>query len=430
MTEPYSYAERLRAALPIEEDQWAALRHVWSAFWLSRAVCWGAGVVAVLAVGAAGETVSRLDPYWLTTPFDETFANLLVAPGARWDSVWYLEIARHGYEYSDSAAFFPLYPALVSMAGPLGPSLLGGLVVSFGCAIAGLYLLHRLVELDFGTEHARTVVLIVAWFPSAVVLSAVYSEGLFLLLSVGSIYAARIGRWPLAGVAGALAAATRSSGVLLIVPLLVLYLYGPRADRPRHGIAASWRPRHRLAPDVLWIAAIPAGMIAYLGYLSAATGEPMSAFSAQGEWTRTLIPFVGGIVLGAWNAAIGIVELLPGVAASSGLAEGQVPDLVALRDVVLFAFLILALWLLRESVRRLPAAYSAWAISGLLLPLSVPAVQEPLKSLPRFMLVLFPLWIALALWARERGRVRRVLIAMGSLLVLSSALFTTWVYAP
>ena len=430
MTEPYSYAERLRAALPLEEDQWVALRHVWSAFWLSRAVCWGAGVVAVLAVGAAGETVSRLDPYWLTIPFDETLANLLVAPGARWDSVWYLDIAQHGYVYSDSAAFFPLYPALVSAAGPLGPSLLGGLVVSFGCAIAGLYLLHRLVELDFGTEHARTVVLIVSWFPSAVVLSAVYSEGLFLLLSVGSIYAARIGRWPLAGVAGALAAATRSSGVLLIVPLLVLYLYGPRADRPRHGIATAWRPRHRLAPDVLWIAAIPVGMIAYLGYLSAVTGEPMSAFSAQGEWTRTLIPFVGGIVLGAWNAAIGVVELLPGVAASSGLAEGQVPDLVALRDVVLFAFLILALWLLRESVRRLPAAYSAWAISGLLLPLSVPAVQEPLKSLPRFMLVLFPLWIALALWARERGRVRRVLIVMGSLLVLSSVLFTTWVYAP
>jgi Mannosyltransferase (PIG-V) len=431
VSEGFSYAERLRAALPLEHDQRAALRHVWSAFWLSRAVCWGIGVLAVLAVGAAGETVPRLDPYWVTIPFDETFANLLAAPGARWDSVWFLEIAQHGYGYSDrAAAFFPLYPALVSVAGPLGPSLILGLVVSCACAIGGLYLLHRLVELDFGLENARTVVSIVAWFPSAVVLSAVYSEGLFLLLSVGSIYAARIGRWPMAGMAGAFAAATRSSGILLVIPLLVLYLYGPRSDRPRHGMAAAWPPRHRLAPDVLWIGAIPAGVVAYLGYLSVATGEPLSAFSEQGEWTRTVVPVVGGVALGAWKAIVGVAELVPGVGGSGGVAPGQIPELVAARDMALFGFLVLALWLVRESVRRLPAAYSAWAISGLLLPLSVPALDEPLRSLPRFMLVLFPLWIALALWARERERVRRILIAMGSLLVLSSALFTTWVYAP
>jgi hypothetical protein len=65
-----------------------------------------------------------------------------------------------------------------------------------------------------------------------------------------------------------------------------------------------------------------------------------------------------------------------------------------------------------------------------MLPLSVPALDEPLKSLPRFMLVLFPLWIALALWARERGRLRGVLVVMGTLLAVSSAVFTTWVYPP
>lgn len=51
-------------------------------------------------------------------------------------------------------------------------------------------------------------------------------------------------------------------------------------------------------------------------------------------------------------------------------------------------------------------------------------------SLPRFMLVLFPLWIALALWAHERGRVRAVLVVMGALLAVWSGLFTTWVWAP
>ncbi len=265
-----------------------------------------------------------------------------------------------------------------------------GLLVSCASALAGLYLLHRLVEIDFGADTARAVVLIVAWFPSALVLSAVYSEGLFLLLSVGSIYAARLGRWPLAGLAGALAAGTRSSGVLLMVPLMVMYLYGPRTDRPRHCIAGGWRPRHRVTPDVLWIAAVPAGLVAYLAYLWVATGDPLSAFSAQGEWSRTVIPLVGGIALGAWEAITGVVELLPGFGSTEPLADGQVAEFVALRNVILFGFLLLAGWLVKESARRLPVAYTAWTVTGLLLPLSVPALDEPLKSLPRFMLVLFP----------------------------------------
>ena len=430
MSEPYSYAERVRSALPLAEDQLVALRNVWSAFWISRAVIWVVGMGAVLTAGAAGETSPRLDPFWLTIPFDETLANLLVAPGARWDSVWYLEIAQYGYDLPDRAAFFPLYPAVVALAAPLTTPLLAGLVVSCGCAIGGMYLLHRLVELDFGAETARAVILIVAWFPSAVVLSAVYSEGLFLLLSVGALYAARLGRWPLAGLAAGLAAATRSSGVLLMLPLVIMYLYGPRADRPRHGIAGGWRPRHRLAPDVLWLAVVPAGVIAYLGYLWATTGEPLSAFSAQGEWSRTVIPFVGGVTLGAWEALVGVVELVPGVGVSGGLADGQIPELVAARNLILLGFLVLAVWLVREGIHRLPAAYTAWAVAGLLLPLSVPALDEPLKSLPRFMLVLFPLWITLALWAQERGRLREVLMSAGSLLVLSTALFATWVYPP
>jgi hypothetical protein len=51
-------------------------------------------------------------------------------------------------------------------------------------------------------------------------------------------------------------------------------------------------------------------------------------------------------------------------------------------------------------------------------------------SLPRFMFVLFPLWIALALWTAENGRYRRVLLSFGVLLAASSALFVEWVVAP
>jgi hypothetical protein len=98
--------------------------------------------------------------------------------------------------------------------------------------------------------------------------------------------------------------------------------------------------------------------------------------------------------------------------------------------VILLGFLALGVWLTLEARRRLPRAYWLYAATGLALPLSVPALTEPLKSLPRFMLVLFPLWIALALWALERGRLRQVLVTMGTMTVVSAILFTTWVYAP
>jgi Gpi18-like mannosyltransferase len=173
----------------------------------------------VLIAGAPTLTTARLDPFWFTEPFGDSFANLVVAPTARWDSAWFLQIASFGYDDPSRRAFFPLYPLLVALWSPLGSGLMVGAVVSCVSSIGGLYLLHRLVSLDFGLEDARTTVAIVAWFPSAVLLSAVYSEGLFLLLSVGSIYAARLGRWPHAGLLAALGAATRSAGIRLIEAL-------------------------------------------------------------------------------------------------------------------------------------------------------------------------------------------------------------------
>src|SRR4029077_2699644 len=80
-------------------------------------------------------------------------------------------------------------------------------------------------------DAERLAVLLTAFAPMAFFLSAVYSESLFLALSVGLFWSARKGRWAIAGALGALAGATRSVGVVLILPAVVLYLYGPREDR-------------------------------------------------------------------------------------------------------------------------------------------------------------------------------------------------------
>jgi hypothetical protein len=98
---------------------------------------------------------------------------------------------------------------------------------------------------------------------------------------------------------------------------------------------------------------------------------------------------------------------------------------VALGDIGFLAFAIAAC---AGALRRLPLAYSSYALAGLLLALSsVPAVgRERLQSLSRFLLVLFPLFIWLALWTRTP---RRWWLTAGSsvtLLAFYTALFATW----
>jgi hypothetical protein len=405
-------------ALPgLSAERRAAARDAWAAFWSSRAIVWGAGMAAVLIFGWASETSARLDPLYTTLPYTDSFANLLVAPAARFDAAWYLAIANHGYEVGGRAAFFPVFPGLVRVGGELvGSPLIAGILISSGCGLAGLYFLHRLVALDFGLERARTVVWLAAWFPGALVISAVYSESLFLLVSVGAIYAARLDRWQLAGMLGAVAAATRSGGVIVIVPLLIIYWYRYR----------------RIRPDVLWLlVGVPAGLLAYVAYLGLSTGDPTSVFSAQAAWQRSFVP-LGGIALGLWSAVQGLVELvIPGLARSPAANTHGVPtQLIDLRDIAMLGFLVGGIWLCVEASRRLNPAYVAYAVCGLALPLSVPAGGFPLMSLPRFEFVIFPLWIALALWAHERQRVRQVLWVFGTLLAICSSLFSVWALAP
>jgi hypothetical protein len=64
------------------------------------------------------------------------------------------------------------------------------------------------------------------------------------------------------------------------------------------------------------------------------------------------------------------------------------------------------------------------------MAVSVPATNEPLKSFPRFTLVMFPLWIALALWATERRLARTIIGVSAPLLALYAYLFVSWSWTP
>jgi Gpi18-like mannosyltransferase len=161
----------------------------------------------------------------------------------RWDAAWYLDIAEKGYYLRGegeqaNVVFFPLYPLLVRLAG----FLTGGNLVLAGWIVSSLFLalavatLTRLTQ-EFHPELDPTgPVLCLLVFPTAFFLNAVYTESLFLFLSLAATYFALKRRFVWAAVLTALASATRVAGLFLCVILLVEFIQA-------HGGRALFSPR-------------------------------------------------------------------------------------------------------------------------------------------------------------------------------------------
>jgi hypothetical protein len=425
-----SLSARARRALArVSPAGRAAWREAWSALWTSRLVVWAAGLLGLMWFGRAPGT-GQFDTRGLTTPFS-ALGDLLVSPAARWDSAWYLTIAQDGYGDATShaqAAFYPLYPLLMRVGGwVVGSPLVAGILVSLACFLVALMLLHRLAALELGESYARPTVLLVAFFPSALFFSAVYSESLFLLVSVGAFLAARHERWAWAGALGGLAALTRNSGVLLLLPLAILFLYGPRPGGAPAPGRARWLPRYRLTPQVLWLALVPLGLALYLGWSAIALDDAFAPYHAQELWLRHFEP-LGALTGGIDHAVDAVRELGRGGATTPYLGEGGGNSLEPVsQSLLLFGFLVFALIGLVGVLRRLPLAYGAYTAVALAMTLSYPVDQQPLISLPRYLLALFPLQLWLALWTSRRdGRLERTLGVSAVLLGLLAAQFARW----
>jgi hypothetical protein len=86
----------------------------------------------------------------------------------------------------------------------------------------------------------------------------------------------------------------------------------------------------------------------------------------------------------------------------------------AAENVQAFAFLALFIALTVVAWRRLGAAYGVFAAVSLVIPLSYPSSRWPLLSLPRFGLVIFPLFLALAALTADRPRLHTAVVACSS----------------
>jgi hypothetical protein len=394
----------------------------------SRLLVWLGALSALAIFGRSVTEFLTNDPLHLSEPFRASWANFVFAPTARWDSVWYLSIARFGYASRQSSGFFPLYPLLIHLgAGVLGSEIVVGTLISFASMTIALYLLYLLTRLEMSEQAARTTVLLLAFFPTAFFLSAVYTEALFLLLSVGAVYAARQERWALASLLAALAAATRVNGVLLAVPLVLIYLYGPRRSVALTGPREWWRPRYRPSRSMLWLLLVPAGLLAYLGYLWITHDAPLAPFQVQQTlWQHEFVGPFGAIVTLALRLPHDVRALLT----HHGLlvAPGD-PISWDAHDLIDIPFLVFGLAGLAFSWRRVPLSYFVYGFVYLGYALSDPTRTEALEAFPRFLLVAFPLFMGWGGWLADRPAARRITLASSAvLLVVFSGLWGVWAW--
>jgi hypothetical protein len=183
-----------------------------------------------------------------------------------------------------------------------------------------------------------------------------------------------------------------------------------------------------MRPDALWILVPALGIALYLAYLGLSGGKALEPFDAQQVWGRHF----AGPYLGVWNgitaAFEGLRQLLSGPGAHVYFAAGVgSANVAAAHNVVLLAFLLAAVPAIVGVMRVLPPAYGVYVIVALALPLSYPVASQPLMSLPRFLVVLFPLAMWQATWLARHPRARRpALVISAALMACFVAQFATW----
>jgi hypothetical protein len=372
-------------------------------FLWTRATIWAAALFALFVfVPNRHPRAGRWDDPTLTHDL-----GAITDVWARWDSVWFLRIAEHGYNAATGAAsaFYPLYPGAVALLGRafFGHYVLAGILISLAAAFGAFLLLYRIAEERLGADGARRAVLYLALFPFTLFLQAVYSESLFLLLTLAAFALAERRRFLLAGGATGLAMLTRPTGIALLPALALL----------------AWHERDRLRA-LGGLALAPVLFAAFPLYLWLADGDPSQFLRAQRFWSRHLSP--AGPLGGIWDG------LRAGWAGMEQLASGShthvywtpVRDTDPIRAATLnlecLAFLALFIVLTVIAWRRFGAPYGLFAALSLAIPLSVPSDRWPLLSLPRFGLTIFPLFLALAVLG-GRPRVHTAIVGISSVLL-------------
>lgn len=306
----------------------------------------------------------------------EGVANWWLNPWTTYDSLWFTRIAHHGYE-SVTTPFFPLYPALLQLAGTNAvATALWGVVLSNAALLGALLLLHRLTTIDHDLATARLTVWLVAFFPTSAYFSAVYTESFFLLLLTATFLCVRRGHWGQATVWALLAALTRNSGLLMCVALALEY-----SGARRRGDVTIATAAHRRAA-ILAICAPLLGFLAVQLFFVWRFGGVLAGVQSQELYGRTVT--------------------LPWTPLLRDLGDALTGQAFNLSDylhvlTVLAVFGLLIVWW-----KKMPLSYSVLVLGITLMNLTYSWIMKPhTGSIVRFMMTTFPFSQMTALQTRK-----------------------------
>lgn len=387
------------------------------------------GLVFVLLVFAAsrllyltaGSLFSDLVPVsrFQTVTEDVPFGRLGI--WSHWDGEHYIALAADGYlrpPENVSPAFFPLYPLLTRSLAELfgGPGSwpaisVWGTLVSLLFLPFALFFVYGIAESGWDAGVARGAVLALAFFPTTFFFNAVYTESLFLALSAGALWAARVRKdLLLACLLAGLATATRNVGVFLLAPLAYEWFRNREVYR--------WR--------VAYLALAPSGLALYAGYLWLRFGSPLLFYTDQAKWGRAA---AGPLETAgeAWRAAVrGAGWFFDPRLWSEPSFAGVVNHIALANNLYNLLFFAFALVILLAGLRDLPPDLSVYAFLLVLPAALFGTPQSPLMGAPRYILVAFPLFIVLGLLYRNRPVFAAGLALSIVVSLVFCALFVSW----
>lgn len=345
-------------------------------------------VLLFLIAVASFEIIPLYSRHLLGGGIDYYLTQLYIFPWANFDGEHFIALAQFGYqEYTQ--AFFPLYPIIMSVVmyyhGETIPNLAKtGLVMTTISFVSALIFFYKLLKLDYSSKFSLGVIFLLIIFPTSFYFNAVYSESLFLLLILGSFYFFRTQKFFWAFVFGFFSCLTRVFGILIFISFLIdIFVY-------KISIKKSF-----------WVFLIPLGLLSYMVYLYLTVGDPLAFYNLQlivGEQHQRGIVFYPQILF-RYLKILTTADLSP-------LLTTIMLELAV--GIIFFALPVIGYF------KKIRLSYLFFAFFGFLLP----TIQGSFSSLPRYVLVLFPSFIILALMVKPLPIFLKISLAVLSFVIL------------
>lgn len=323
--------------------------------------------------------------------YDQHQAWNVVDFHSRWDSNWYIDLAKKGYfryenDTLSNIVFFPLYPFLINIFSSFGvsPILVGWLVSSFFLFLSAVYLFKIVKDFHKKADPFLAVFLLLI-FPTSFFLNAVYTESLFLFLSLATFYYTLKRKYALAAFIGFLASTTRITGILLFIPILIQLFSNDGFSR-------------KSIKNSLIFSMIPLGTFLFFLFHKIYFGSFLLFFKVENAWGRSF-QINAGHFLVASRAAISNLSL----------------------DIF---YLVFAIFITGILVKKKQIPYAVYMLSTILVAVG----SGTLMSIGRYILVLFPIFIIGASIKNELAKYIWITISL-LLMTFNTVMFVNWYWA-